>query len=191
MINATFTKYLKMRLKIPVGSINSLVYFVTNTKKFNITLGKNLRNQMTKIYLPHLESQVMQRHIDEHTNSVTERIKELKSVENISEIPSYLWYNRTFAVPNKPKFRRKLMLDISGWNHREFCSNRKFHVPYLHKKDSSYQYENMRDTTKQKKSCICSICGDKEIGFNHHFFCSGYKEIPKIQICNSLCSYRS
>ena len=176
MINATFTKYLKMWLNIPVGSINSLVYFITKTRKLNISLEKDFLNQMTKIHLPHLEEHVINEHIqcNLQTHNTTVHNIEKDFTDNIKEIPSYLWFNKTcHEVPKQPKLRRKLMLDIFGWNHREFCLNNKFHVPYLHLNETRSQYDHMHDNAKPKTYCVCSICGETEIGFNHNYYCSG------------------
>ena len=90
------------------------------------------------------------------------------SMENV---PAYLWYNKTFSrIPNGQKYRRKLLLEFFGWNHYQYCTTGKFHVPYLHLKDNG-TYDFMHDNCKNKKYCVCAYCGKSEIGFNHHLEC--------------------
>ena len=202
MINATFTMYIKIWMKIPVASTNSLFYFTTKTTELNNTLEKDFRKQISKINLPHLDTQILNGVRQEETfhaafkvdnnlhvagGNIREKITEEEELNknisthnqeskmsiHMSQIPSYLWFNRTLHdIPKRSNLRRKLMLDIFGWNHRYYCSNKKFHFPYLHLKENSKQYDFMHDNAKHKTYCSCLLCGEQQISFNHHCFCS-------------------
>ena len=74
--------------KNPVGSINNLVYYITNTTNFIITLEKDFKSSMSKRSLPHLVSHIAREQVEEHVNSVHEITKDVKC--QIKEVPSYL-----------------------------------------------------------------------------------------------------
>ena len=61
----------------------------------------------------------------------------------IDLIPSYMWSTRCIEkLPNNPGYRKKIAMDIFGWNHQQYCTNENFHVPYLHKNHDMVSFRN-------------------------------------------------
>lgn len=169
-INALFTKFLKSWMGIPAASLNSFTYHITNTMPLVYKLNVDYKNALQKVYLPHLTYCIPQLE-DMRNNKFT------YDLASITNIPSYMWCTRTIEnLPNNHKYRKKIAVDIFGWNHSNYCSTGKFHVPYLHQNANSQRYDFSHDNGYPRKYCKCIFCGENEIGYNHEYKCEKYND---------------
>ena len=94
---------------------------------------------------------------------------------SFEEIPPYMWMSRvSYNPPTDKNLRRKIALELFGWNHKDLCHNKKFHVPYLHQ-SSAAGYDHCHDNQKKREYCTCVVCGDK-MTWNHKIFCNFNKD---------------
>ena len=162
MINAVWTKFLKLWLGIPMASINSFVHQYTNTIPLSVWFNEALFDKFwLNLQLPHLKGMIFDK-------------KDLKGKDlkpYFEEIPTFMWMNRiSYRPPTEKNLRKKIALEIFGWEHSDLCSNKKFHVPYLHG-DGTGAYDYSHDNRKTREYCTCEVCGDK-MTWNHKLFCN-------------------
>ena len=101
MINAVWTKFLKIWLGIPMASINSFVHHYTNSIPLSVWFNETLFDKFWhKIQLPHLKGMIF--------NKKDLKGKDLKP--SFEEIPSYMWMNRiSYRPPTEKNLRKKLL----------------------------------------------------------------------------------
>lgn len=176
-INATWTKYLKRALGLPVNANTNFLHFITETSTLYDILENIFIQQQTSTRFPHLPG-----YVSNITNLVTE------TKENR---PSYFWMSRAIkCIPLNFGYRKKLFLEIFGYKHHEFCDFKGFHSHFLDQRQTG-GYLNCRHVIDSKRkvkvTCQCGICGN-EMSFYHELFCNGKTTKPKLQNTNKICS---
>ena len=102
-----------------------------------------------------------------------------KSTPTIQKVPSYMWLNQiSYSPPNNPEYRRKIAKSLFGWTHQDWCSNDKFHSPYLPGCQDSKRYDLLHNRGGLNKVyCVCRHCGEG-MEWLHERFCRGFK-VPR------------
>ena len=145
-VDATFSKYLKRYLQVPLHSNNSIIHFLTSTVPLTTKL-KHMAPETTGglSFPPDLEG-----HRITFLSSLPAPCSPASMVQSI---PTWFWLSRTFtSLPSNQNSRRALCREILDSNHYEFCKTTSFHpTPTL--------------------DCVCIFCGDNAQPY-HIRFCT-------------------
>ena len=138
-VNATFSKYLKRYLSLPLCTMNSLVYFITDTLPLLTTLKHLSHKRVNQLYLPECMSGIQ---ITWFNN--LPKVDELSNENMLADIPSFFWRSRAiWRLPSNHKFRRKLCREVCDTDHYEHCKNKEFHAGFLPTCECIYCNENL------------------------------------------------
>ena len=120
-VNATFSKYLKRYLSLPLCTNNSMVYFITNTLPLMTTLKQLSHKRVNQMYLPECMSGTQITFF----NNLPEIQDELSDENWLIDIPSFFWRSRAiWRLPSNHKFRRKHCREVCDTDY-EHCKNQK------------------------------------------------------------------
>ena len=143
-IDATFSKFLKRYLQVPLHSNNKIINFLTST----IPLSQKL-----KYLSPHtISSLTFPQEMHGHCLSFLQNINQDIMPHVWESIPSEFWTSRIVtSIPSNPKLRRRLCREVLDTEHYVLCSTSNFHpIP--------------------TPSCICKNC-NKHAHMFHARFC--------------------
>ena len=143
--NAVQTKYLKRYLGLPKHANNSIVHHITETKPLFNLLTESAPKTTGAMYLP--------TELSGYQLEFLKSLPEVQPYNYIEEVPTWFWISKRMLNIN-PNYhlRKKFLVEIFDLDHKDFCSNNKFHC-------------------KVEQECICRFC-DKQMTYYHHRFCN-------------------
>ena len=146
-VDATYTKYLKRYLQVPVHSNNNIVYFLTSTTPLSLKLKDMATHNNGALTFPS--------ELHGHKVSFLSLPPNPITPSNFEMIPSWFWMSRIFhSLPTNPKSRRSLCREILDSDHFHLCSVSSFH-------------------TSPSLECTCTHCGDHAHVY-HVRFCEAF-----------------
>jgi len=148
-VDATFSKYLKRYLQIPLHSSNNLVYFITSTIPLTSKLKLLAPNNTRSLCFPDALHGYKLSFLPVNDNPPS---PEIIHQNIIPQIHSSFWLSKTFhSIPTNQKSRRRLCRNLFDSDHYKICKTTIFHP---HSNDL----------------CICINCGG-HAHFYHNRFC--------------------
>ena len=160
-IESVWTKFLKMCLCLPKMANNAFTIHVTTAIPIMYQLQLLYQKNMDNLRLPHLVGYILDRVERNYLFSYT-----------VEHVPSYFWRGKIFQnIPINTRYKKLLMTEIFGLNHKKYCgNNQNGHTPHLHK-DVTNRYENCYAILRNEKTyCLCIACG-QQMSFYHEYFC--------------------
>ena len=140
-VNATFTKFLKRYLQIPLHSSNSQVHFITSTTPLTSKLKQIAPNYIHSLSFPEAFHGHRLSFLPTTTDNPSTSAKIIfhNLITNIH--PSF-WLSKIFhSLPTNQKARRRLCRELFDADHYKICENKTFH-PH------------------PNTTCICINCGE-------------------------------
>ena len=137
-VNATFTKFWKRYLNLPLHSNNAIVYYLTDTIPLMSILRMISLQRTGALYLPDCMEGIQLRFL----NNLTGADNTMGPDFILKDIPTYFWRSRALQkIPARRKFRRKLCREVCDTDHYELCKTAEFHNGFT-------------------PSCICKLCNN-------------------------------
>ena len=124
LVNATFTKFMKRYLNLPLFTNNSLIHHLTNSTPLMTLLKKLSQPRTRSVYLPSCLNGIQ---LTFFNNLPTE--EEILDKPPWQDIPTYFWRSRmVWRLPSSKQFRRMLCREICDSSHYEHCKTTAFHA---------------------------------------------------------------
>ena len=137
LVNATFTKFLKRYLKLPLYTQNALIHQLSDTVPLMSYLRMRCINATKALCFPDCMNGIKLTLFDKLPEA-NDKIGE----DNWKLVPSFFWRSRAIhKIPSDQKFRKKLCREVCETDHFEHCKTTSFHSVF-------------------SSECICKYCNN-------------------------------